>query len=1411
MSTSLTADYLFEVSWEVCNKVGGIHTVISTKAKGCVKRFGDKYILIGPDVWRRTRENPEFEEDEDLFSDWKEAAIKSGHHVRIGRWKVIGTPIVILIDFTPYIDQKDAIFARFWDDYRLDSITGQWDYIEPALFGYGAGKIIEHFADFHITVNEKVVAHFQEWMTGTGLLYLKKNVSRIAHVFTCHATVLGRTIAGSGQNLYSELTSLDPEMKAQELDVLAKYSLEKTAAHESDVFTTVSNITAEECRYTLGRPVDLVTPNGFELDFVPEESSFRKKRIHAKKQLKRVAEAVLGEILPDDITLIGTSGRYEFRNKGIDLFIEALGALIRDPSYHKPIMAFFLIPANQHGPKNRVLMNLEEEDEWLQPHSTSSRYLTHYLVDSDSDPIIHRLTEAGIENKPGQNIRAIFIPNYLDGEDGVLNLTYYDTLIGLDYTIFPSYYEPWGYTPLESLAFSIPTMTTDLAGFGQWVEERYPVDHPSVLVLSRNTKTDNDTAFDIAQGIRDFILLEPDEITMLQENARKVASVALWDEQLEYFWKAYISAIEALETRHEAIIEQLTIPATEGFISWDIKVNQPKWTQLIVESHIPEELKSLEKLSKNLWWCWDRGAIHLFRSIDPKLWKEVDHNPVKLLLKISYGRLKELKEEQDFRTQLDEILSRFENYMTDHTDGTKNDLIAYFSMEYGLHSSLKLYSGGLGVLAGDYLKQASDDNISMVAVGLFYRYGYFTQKISSTGQQLASYDQQNFTQSAAEPLRTRDGKWQTISLTFPGRNVFARIWKVAVGKTDLYLLDTDYEANGEDDRTLTHHLYGGGKEHRLKQEILLGMGGIRLLRVLGVQPAIYHLNEGHAAFAGLERMVQYINHHNLSFDQAKVVVNSTTLFTTHTPVPAGHDIFDENLIRMYLSHLPGRLKIEWNQFIHLGQMGNGSDLGRFSMSILASRLAQEINGVSRLHGKVSQKMFSGLFPGYFPDENHISYVTNGVHYPTWTADLWRDELELNSDVGEPAWDRVGDMDESKIWSIRCELRGRLLQLIHERIRDASIIEYENPSYIRDIKRSLNPDSLIIGFARRFATYKRALLLFRDENRLRQIVNNPDCPVIFIFAGKAHPNDGAGQNLIREVVQISKKPEFIGKIIFLQNYDMELARYMVSGVDVWLNTPTRPLEASGTSGQKAVMNGGLHFSVLDGWWVEGYEAGAGWALSMERTYLDQELQDELDSDQIYTLLEEEITPSFFNRDEKGIPQQWINFVRKSMTEIAPRFTSHRMITDYGIKFYDPLIQRSHAISENRFSLARHLISWKKKIIKSWDELKVINYEVIKMADNKIIAGKSYKTRLLLDLNGIDQENIGVELVIGDSNSEDFQIIDRIPYQIQSQNGSLISYELEFEPVLPGIFEIGTRIFVKNKNVPHRSELPFVRWI
>jgi phosphorylase/glycogen(starch) synthase len=659
-----------------------------------------------------------------------------------------------------------------------------------------------------------------------------------------------------------------------------------------------------------------------------------------------------------------------------------------------------------------------------------------------------------------------------------------------------------------------------------------------------------------------------------------------------------------------------------------------------------------------------------------------------------------------------------------------------------------------------------------------------------------------------------------VQIVLPGRTLFARIWKVQVGRIPLYLLDTDYEANQEGDRGITHSLYGGDNENRLRQEILLGIGGIRATRSIGLESDLYHCNEGHAAFTSLERLREYIQTDNMTYPEAVELVRASSLFTTHTPVPAGHDSFEEDLLRTYVAHYPERLRITWNQFMDLGRFHPNQRHEKFSMSVLAVKLSQEVNGVSKLHGEVSRDMFTGMWPGYMSDELHIGYVTNGVHLPTWLGPEWKKLYETT--FGEDCyqrqedremWERIKQVSDQEIWKLKSEEREGLINHIKERLAEVSTRIMDNPGRMLEISTALDPEALTIGFARRFATYKRAHLLFRDPDRLARIVNNPERPVQFVFAGKAHPRDIPGQDLIKMIVEISKRPEFIGKIVFLQNYDIQLAKRLVRGVDIWLNTPTRPLEASGTSGEKAVMNGTMHFSVLDGWWAEGYREDAGWMLPIERSFENQELQDELDAERLYTLLENDIAVKFYERNKEDVPEAWVNMVKNTIALIAPEFTMNRMLRDYIDRFYMKLFERSKRLREKDNLIPKELALWKHRILEQWKGIRVVEYDFPDVTREEFMVGNTYTGKVLLDLGGLSAGEIGVEMVHTRSgNGKESQIfIGSEDFECTRVDGSQAEYTFVQKVDETGVFDIGFRIYPKHEHIPHRMDFPLVRWI
>ena len=844
--------------------------------------------------------------------------------------------------------------------------------------------------------------------------------------------------------------------------------------------------------------------------------------------------------------------------------------------------------------------------------------------------------------------------------------------------------------------------------------------------------------------------------------------------------------------------------------------NDAQWKSVVVKSNIPEELLKLEELAHNMWWAWNHSARSLFSHLDPQLYEECGQNPVLMLERISYEKLSELSKDKDIIKRMNETYKEFRAYM-DVKPRTDRPSVAYLCMEYGLNQSLKIYSGGLGILAGDYVKEASDSNVDMVAVGFLYRFGYFTQTLSMDGQQIANYEAQNFGSLPIEQQLDSEGKPMVIDVPYMNYQVHAYVWRVNVGRVKLYLLDTDNDLNSEFDRSITHALYGGDWENRLKQEILLGIGGVLLLKKLGIKKDVYHCNEGHAALCNVQRLVDYVSE-GLTFNQALELVRASSLYTVHTPVPAGHDYFDEGLFGKYMSGYPQMLGISWDEFIGMGRQNPDDHGERFCMSTFACNTCQEVNGVSWLHGEVSKKMFQNIWKGYFPEESHVGYVTNGVHFPTWCATEWRKLYakhfapeHLSDQSNENIWHAIYEVPDSEIWKTRMQLKTKLVDYIREQFRDSWLKNQGDPSRVVSLMDKINPNALLIGFGRRFATYKRAHLLFTDLERLEKIVNNPNYPVQFLYTGKAHPADGAGQGLIKRIYEISQRPEFLGKIIFLENYDMQLARRLISGVDIWMNTPTRPLEASGTSGEKALMNGVVNLSVLDGWWLEGYREGAGWALTEKRTYENQTYQDQLDAATIYSLLENEIMPTYYARNAKGYSPSWIQVIKNSIARIAPHYTMKRQLDDYYTKFYTPMAARSKKLQANNNALAKEIALWKEAVAERWDSIRVVSAEKgDALISGHIEAGTKYDINIVVDEAGLDNA-IGIELVTLTTDKKgDDHIYSVEPLEVVKREGNLYTFHVTHTINNAGSFKIAYRIFPKNDLLPHRQDFCYVKW-
>ncbi|MBI5193538.1 MAG: alpha-glucan family phosphorylase [Nitrospirae bacterium] len=790
-------------------------------------------------------------------------------------------------------------------------------------------------------------------------------------------------------------------------------------------------------------------------------------------------------------------------------------------------------------------------------------------------------------------------------------------------------------------------------------------------------------------------------------------------------------------------------------------------------------LTGLNRLAYNLWWSWSDNAQRIFDLIDSKLWKEAERNPVVFLKRLSRESLLEAVSRKEVIESYKQVISEFDAYL--HQDktwfnvqypGWENIRIAYFSAEFGLHESVPIYSGGLGVLAGDHCKAASDLGLPFTAIGLLYRQGYFVQQINKKGQQEAVYVRYNFDDMPLQLIKNISGEDIVINVELPGRICYAKIWKINVGRIPLFLLDSDIDENSAEDRMLTNNLYGGDHDIRISQEILLGMGGVRALNAMGIKPTVWHMNEGHSVFLGLERIVNLMKGGKgvgLSFAEAHEVVKANAIFTTHTPVPAGNDAFSLLMIEKYFKRYLEKAGIKTHEFMRIGlrPRGGGSDL--FSLTILAFHFSAQSNGVSSLHGHVSRTIWNDVWHGVPLGEIPIGHITNGVHTLTWLdpsiADLfdrymgseWRQIIDLE------IWDKVNDVPSAELWGVRNRLKEQMIKSVHHRLAIQSQRHLSNTKKGKSGEVLLNPKALTLGFARRFATYKRATLIFRDMDRLRKILNNKERPVQIIFAGKAHPADKPGQEFIARVYEISQMKEFSNKIVMVEGYDMHLARHLVSGVDIWLNTPRRPYEASGTSGQKAGLNGAVNFSVLDGWWVEGFNDKNGWSIGGDNDIGNEELQDKLDSEDIYEKLENEIVPMYYNRNEEGVPERWMEVVKESIKTILPQFSTARMVRDYFNVMYMPAHIRGERLAEADFDKAKALADWKSWMKSNWEYIKVVSIEKGEhIKDDLGTPTEYYEIIITIDLGPLSPSDVAIEIFKGIMDKKgEFKSLGTIP--------------------------------------------------
>jgi len=1344
---------LFEISWEVCNKVGGIHTVVSTKAKSLVARMGDDYVAVGPWLLSSADKNHEFEE-ESGFQAFCESCRGMGLPVRVGRWRIPGRPRTILIEFSKLYEKKDGVLAKLWEDFKVDSIQGGWDYVEPVLFGHAAGLVIERWWEEYLAAEHKralVQAH--EWMTASSLLYLKKKVPSAGTLFTTHATVLGRTLSSNEQSPDDGLGEHTPEALAKQHNVVAKHSLESVAAREADVFTTVSEITAKEATLLLGRTPTPLTTNGLDVSVV-DELAGKTTREEARRVLLNTASRFFGEDVTD-AALVAISGRYEFHNKGIDLLLDAMARLNQRAG--RRVVLFVLVPAGNSGLRSEYL---ERRDKPLDELEGPLGLSTHNLFEPERDPVHERCARLSLSNAGDARVRVIQVPIYLGPNDGLWNLPYQAVLRAFDLSCFPSYYEPWGYTPQESLAVGVPTITSDYAGFGRWARSVNLGPEQGVTVLDRVHKR-FDEVVEVLANAMEKQLASPKSARELEGICRETAQRSTWAQFLPRYDEAFQLAQAAVQKRLEAGVLQTRKPKQPLTVKPAPEGKKPHLFHFDVAATLPEPLRGLLRLSRNLWWSWDVEATSLFEELSPRSWETSGHNPVSFLQRLYPEDVAGRAADAGYVARLERCLARFDAYLAAPYEADKwrgaaggappspEHPVAYFCAEYGIHESLRVYSGGLGVLAGDHLKSASDIGLPLVAVGLFYRMGYTSQRIGPGGEQLAVDIENDPRFLPLELVKDDGGNALAIELPLPGRQLFLSAWRARVGRVSLYLLDSNRPENRPEDRDITRNLYGGNEETRLLQEICLGRGGKRLLARLGVHPSVFHMNEGHAAFLTLERVGGRAHDEGLTFDEAREFVRATTMFTTHTPVPAGHDRFGEDLMRRYFSDATSWVGVPWERFMSFGQAEG--DKGTFNMTYLALNFASFANGVSQMHGVASKKLLRPFWSGLLESEVPVDAIVNGVHLATWTSPQIGKALGVSERPIEPE-DFARPLSTRQLLGLRAAKRELRLQLMGEmkkRLEKNSVERGDSPALLAKLVEGLEPNALWIAFARRFAPYKRAALLFQDPARLAKLLGDPARPVRLVFAGKAHPNDGLGKDLVKKVFELTRRAEFQGKTYFLEDYDVRLSRALTSGVDVWLNTPIRWLEASGTSGMKAAANGTLNLSIGDGWWPEAFDGENGWQFGGGE-YKDQELLNQFDANQLYHTLEEEVVPSYFEKDSEGVNARWLERVQRCLASVPMRFNTNRMVREYHDKAYSVLSAAYEELLRNKRWKLKMLVQENQRIRKGFGEIRIASAQVGDLASVRV--GDAVEVRVEVDLGSLKPDDVVVELVLGHAAGE-----------------------------------------------------------
>lgn len=1249
--------YLFEISTEVCRAQSGLAMALAGKAVQALAAFGDGYVLIGRDGSRVDG----FIETSSPF--WEAAAphLKAARfECRFGRWNVQGSPQVLLVrPIYEGIDTEDLLY-HYWKEFQVDSYEGSPEYVENVVFSTVAGMVIELVSRYCFKDHDQAAVHAHEWKTAATLLYLKKRCPNLATIFTSHGTALGREALYAEPHLLKSLDTVNFDEKALQYGVRPQHSLEKVIAAQADSVTAVSESTAMESYHILGRYPDAVIPNGLNLaGFVPPTAATRAAK---RKQLLDICSAMLNESLSPGIQIWLTSGNPHLENKGLNIIVRALNQLdtvIRTQPDTPDVTMLFLL--RRHDP----------DDYFVHPQKQAESY----------KHMINSLCQRFNLKQAASRVRVLCSDELLNSVTNAFGMTYQDILTATDLTMFPSYYQPWGYPVLESLLYGVPTITTDLAGVGQWIDSLEIRMGHAVHVLRRAGVPDDEAVQRLATYLLSFLKLSEPEKRRIWEDARTLINLSDWALHFPAYRAVYVQSMGKAYERF--VFLRQTDPVSSPALAGTEDRTRYLIFTFFVDFLLPARLNGLKDMAYNLWWSWNEEGRQLFQSINPVLWESGGHNPVKLLRSLPYAQFEKMVQDDIFMDRYRLAEKKFHRYMNEKpVQG--GAYVAYFSMEYGIHESLPIYSGGLGVLAGDHLKEASDQNVPLVAVGLFFKSGYFVQEINRHGDQVEHFPVYDWKQLPLKILMDDNGEAAKVKIELPGRDLRARIFVAMVGRTPLYLLDADVPENHPEDRSLTEKLYNANTRVRVIQEMLLGIGGVRLLKdILGIVPAVYHMNEGHSAFLVLERIRRQLQQ-GQSFEEACRFVTSNTVFTTHTPVPAGNEIFSWGVLRELCATYFAHLGVSFDRFLELGASREVPD--GFSMTLFALRLSKIANAVSKLHRDVAYEMWAP----FFKESNRpfdITYVTNGVHVPSWMGPSIR-TLAVRPDQrsteggGTPPVMTPGTLektDDSLLWAKHSEQKKALIHFLQSAIKAYYVRIGLGGNVLRDTLQKLDAGDLFLGFARRFAEYKRATLIFQDVPRLKSILCHPQKPVMLIFAGKAHPADMSAKRLIKRIMELIHSNVFEGRLILLENYSIAAARFLVQGTDGWLNMPVFRHEACGTSGMKAAINGSLNISIPDGWWYEAPYQEMGWMVppseSLDRT--DPAAANSEEVNRLLQILENEVAPMYYNRDKSGLSPEWIKKMKASIDIGVRQFGAQRMIHDYVENIYWKVPQTANA--------------------------------------------------------------------------------------------------------------------------------------